>query len=142
MRRQHDSHQTLKSGFEISTFAAFMETPSPIDIESLPGSDLSKSVSVASAAAAIPATAPEVSLDHRFRFVNGQGAAVKLRSIQLSDRFVRIFYGHRYKTKAFRAACIAVSNDGHSFDGATLRKGVSNIVLGRLEGKVSNKQFL
>ncbi len=98
------------------------------------------SVSVASAAT-IPATAVEVSSHHRFRFVDGQGAAVKLRPIQLRDRFGSIFFGHRYKPKAFRAACIAIGNDAHSFHGATVRKGVSNIVLGRLERKVSNKQF-
>src|SRR5437867_392656 len=96
-------------------------------------------VSVASAAA-IPATAAEVSLHHRFGFVNGQRAAVKLRPIQLRDRFVRIFFGHRDKTKAFRAACLAISNDAHSFHTATVRKGFSNIVLGGLERKVSNKQ--
>ena len=141
IRRQHDSHQTFKSGFELSTFAFFMERLLLLSISNhCPDQVCSILVSVASAAAAIPATATEVSLHHRFRFVNGQGAAVKLRPIQLRDRFVRIFFGHRYKTKAFRSACIAIRNDAHSFHDSTVRKGVSNIVLSRLERKVSNKQ--
>jgi hypothetical protein len=98
------------------------------------------SVSVAPAAAT-PAATAEVSLDHRFRFVNREGAAVKLRPIQLRDRFVRIFFRHRYKTKAFRAACVAVANDAHSFHCAAVRKSVANIILSGLERKVSNKQF-
>ena len=141
IRRQHDSHQTFKSGFELSTFAFFIERLLLLSISNhCPDQVCSILVSVASAAA-IPATATEVSLHHRFRFVNGQGAAVKLRPIQLRDRFGRIFFGHRYKTKTFRAACLAISNDAHRFHDATVRKGVSNIVLGRLERKVSNKQF-
>jgi hypothetical protein len=127
IRRQHDSHQILNSGFEISAFAAFIEL---------------LSVSVAPAAtAAIPATAAEVSLHHGFRFVHGESAAVKLRPIQLRDRLVRVFFGHCYKTKTFRAACIAIGNDAHSFHSAAVRKGVSYIVLSGLERKVSNKQF-
>jgi len=80
MRRQHNSHQSLKSAFEISTFAFFIEKPLLVSISNrCPDQVCSILVSVA-AAATIPTTA-EVSLHHGFRFVDSQGAAVKLRPI-------------------------------------------------------------
>jgi hypothetical protein len=93
------------------------------------------------AAAAIPTATAEISLHHGFRFVDSQSAAVKLRPIQLPDRLVRVFFGHRDKAKAFRAACITIGDNAHSLYGAKGSEGVSNIVFGGLEGKVSNKQF-
>ena len=81
MRRQHNSHQSLKSAFEISTFAFFIEKPLLVSISNRsPDQVCSILVSVAAAAATIPTTA-EVSLHHGFRFVDSQGAAVKLRPI-------------------------------------------------------------
>jgi hypothetical protein len=60
------------------------------------------SLLVAVTSATITATAAKVSFHHRFRFVNRQGAAVKLRPIQLGDRFVGVFLRHRDKTKTLR----------------------------------------
>jgi hypothetical protein len=98
-------------------------------------------VSVASAAV-MPATAAEVAFHHGPRFVNGQGAAVQLRAIQLRDRFLSVVIGHRYESEALRAARIAIRNDAYCFHRTAMRKSVRNIVLSRLERQVSNKNFL
>jgi len=97
-------------------------------------------VPVASATAAIAATA-EVSFDHRFRYVDRQGAATELGSIQLSDRLVSLFLAHGYETEALGTARISIRDDLNRFYSSELLKCSSDIAFCRLKRQISNKQF-
>src|SRR3989475_12161244 len=74
--------------------------------------------------------------------VDGEGPAVQLRAIEGFDGFLRLFRrAHRDEAEPTRFTRHAVHHQVGLDDRAMRREGVLEIVLGGVEGKISNKQF-
>ena len=76
------------------------------------------------------------------RFVYGQGTSLHLLAVQSVDGgLAGGGVAHRDETETAGAAGHAIVNQRHFGDGAVLFEKILKIVLGRIEGKISNVEF-
>jgi hypothetical protein len=99
------------------------------------------------ATAAIPAatatTTAAAALHLGTGFVDVQGAATYLSSVQGGDRFVSLFpVRHLHETKAARAAGVAIGHDADAVNLSVRLEHLSQFFLGRIEVKVPNENIL
>jgi hypothetical protein len=98
------------------------------------------------APAAIPAataTTTAAALHLGTGFVDVQGAATYLGSVQGGDRFVSLFpVRHLHETKAARAAGVAIGHDADAVNLSMRLEHLSQFFLGRIEVKVPNENIL
>jgi hypothetical protein len=100
------------------------------------------------ATAAIPAatattTTAAAALHLGTGFVDVQGAATYLSSVQGGDRFVSLFpVRHLHETKAARAAGVAIGHDADAVNLSMRLEHLSQFFLGRIEVKVPNENIL
>src|SRR5262245_32709860 len=78
----------------------------------------------------------------RLRLVHRERTAVELAAAELVDRGLALgLRRHLDEPEAARAARVTVGDDAAAVDRAGLREELAQIVLGRLERKVTNVQF-
>lgn len=100
------------------------------------------SLVAASAASVTPSSASEILLNHGACFIDSQRSTVVFGTVQARDRLFSVLLVHRDKTESLRTACVAIRDDGHSFDRAECREEIAEVVLRCLKGQISYVNFL